>query len=181
MFQQHKLNTERLILRWMTPEDAEDILTVYSDKDAMQYWSTAPINTLEQATAIIERADRGHQDGSALQYAIVLREEDRVIGTCSLFNYHHDSKRAELGYILHSSLWGQGLMKEALIAFINHAFDTLNLRRIEADIDPRNHSSRRILQKLAFVKEGELRERWQINGNITDSEIYGLIKIDWPF
>ncbi|VWB67210.1 GCN5 family acetyltransferase [Burkholderia territorii] len=69
-------------------------------------------------------------------------------------------------------------MSEAAFALIEHAFGTLNLRRIEADIDPRNVASARLLERLGFVREGLLRDRWIVGDQVSDSALYGLLKSD---
>ena len=70
-------------------------------------------------------------------------------------------------------------MNEALRALIGYGFEHLNLNRIEADIDPLNEASLKTVKRLGFVREGLLRERWIVNGEISDSVIYGLIRKDW--
>jgi [ribosomal protein S5]-alanine N-acetyltransferase len=59
---------------------------------------------------------------------------------------------------------------------LSYAFDVLQLERIEADIDPRNTASCRLVERLGFKQEGLLRNRWRVNGEICDSAYYGLLK-----
>jgi RimJ/RimL family protein N-acetyltransferase len=68
--------------------------------------------------------------------------------------------RAEIGYSLDPKFQGQGLASEALRLALAHAFDTLRYRRVEADVDPRNVPSCRLLERLGFRLEGLLRARW---------------------
>ena len=70
-------------------------------------------------------------------------------------------------------------MCEALGALLNYAFHTLNLNRLEADIDPRNHASAKILERLGFTREGHMRERWIVNGEVEDTWWYGLLRREW--
>ncbi|WP_257979680.1 GNAT family N-acetyltransferase [Vibrio parahaemolyticus] len=70
---------------------------------------------------------------------------------------------------------GKGIVLEAGSALIEHAFHTLKLRRIEAEIDPDNIASGKALERLGFVKEGFLRQQWEVNGAVSDSAIYGLL------
>jgi ribosomal-protein-alanine N-acetyltransferase len=62
---------------------------------------------------------------------------------------------------------------------LEHAFQRLDLNRLEADIDPRNAASARTLERLGFQKEGHLRERWIVNGEISDTGLYGLLRREW--
>ena len=70
-------------------------------------------------------------------------------------------------------------MAQALPLLFDYAFDTLDLHRLEADIDPRNQRSLKTLQKLGFQKEGYLRQRHQVNGERQDSIMLGLLADDW--
>jgi RimJ/RimL family protein N-acetyltransferase len=96
-----------------------------------------------------------------------------------LFHPDLDNRRAELGYALGREHWGKGYMQEALRALLDYSFNELNLHRLEADVDPRNASSIRTLEKLGFRQEGYLRERWLVGGGIQDSLFYGLLRSEW--
>ena len=75
--------------------------------------------------------------------------------------------------------WGLGYMHEALSALLDHGFSAWNLNRVEADIDPRNQASARALERLGFRREGLLRERWIVAGEVSDTAYYGLLRSDW--
>jgi ribosomal-protein-alanine N-acetyltransferase len=102
-----------------------------------------------------------------------------LIGSVTLFNLDFNHRRAEIGYALGREHWGQGYMNEALQALLAYAFETLDLHRIEADIDPRNIASIKTVERLGFKREGYLRERWQTNGEIQDAFFYGLLRREW--
>jgi RimJ/RimL family protein N-acetyltransferase len=70
-------------------------------------------------------------------------------------------------------------MGEALQTLLTYAFEVLELRRLEADVDPRNAASIRTLERLGFKREGFLRERWHVDGEIQDALFYGLLKREW--
>ncbi|GAQ53144.1 putative ribosomal N-acetyltransferase YdaF [Streptomyces acidiscabies] len=59
------------------------------------------------------------------------------------------------------------------------AFDTLDLNRVQAEADTRNVASARVLEKLGFVREGTLREDCVVNGEVSDSWVYGLLRREW--
>lgn len=134
----------------------------------------------QEATAHVQDVGAGYRSGDALQLGIERNSDRALVGTCTLFHFHWASRRAELGYALARAAWGQGLMHEALSALLAHAFNGLGLNRIEADIDPRNRASGRSLERLGFRKEGHLRERWMVDGEVSDTDLYGLLRIDWP-
>ena len=98
-----------------------------------------------------------------------------MIGKCILFRFNHANHHAEIGYILNRNYWRRGLMQQALEAVIEFAFTTLDLHRIEADVDPQNTGSLAILEKLGFEREGLFRERWLHDGAWVDSVMLGLL------
>jgi RimJ/RimL family protein N-acetyltransferase len=172
------LKTIRLLLRPLTEADVPSLFQIHSDPTAMRYWSGPVWNDEERGRAMVMR-DMDQSLNDHLRLGIELAETSRLIGTCTLFQINDQCGRAELGYMLGSFAWGQGYMREALCAFINHAFAELNLNRIEADTDPRNAASLRLLASLGFVKEGHFRERWVVDGEVSDSAMFGLLRREW--
>lgn len=83
--------------------------------------------------------------------------------------------RAEIGYLIAPAHWRKGLVSEALTAVITFAFEEMRLHSIEANINPQNEASRRLLLKHGFVKEAYFKEDYYFNGKFLDSEIYSLI------
>jgi [ribosomal protein S5]-alanine N-acetyltransferase len=169
----------RVSLRWLTPEDAPAIFDLFSHPEVTRFLSRPAMVEREQATQLLKDILAGYDNGDCLQLGIERRDSRALIGTCTLMHFHRTSRRAELGYVLGRPHWGAGLMHEALQAFVGYAFDCLALNRLEADIDPRNHASARSLGRLGFVKEGHLRERWVVAGEVSDTGFYGLLRNDW--
>jgi RimJ/RimL family protein N-acetyltransferase len=145
----------------------------------MRYWSTPPLPNREAASKLINEIHEGFQRQELLKWGIALRTDDQLIGSVTLFHLDFTHRRAEIGYALGRDYWQQGYMQETLKAVLNYAFAELNLHRIEADVDPRNAASVRTLERLGFQREGYLRERWHVNGEIQDAFFYGLLKPDW--
>lgn len=174
------LRTPRLALRPVRDADAPALFAIFSDRDVMRHWSRPPMTDPDEAVALVRDIQAGCARGEALQFAVERGDERGAIGTCTLFHFHRASRRAELGYALARPCWGQGLMHEALVRLVGYAFDDLGLNRLEADIDPRNTASARSLARLGFRKEGTLRERWIVGGEVSDSDLYGLLRSEWP-
>lgn len=174
-----ELTTPRLRLRAPAAHDRDALFAIYGDPEVMRYGSGPAWQTLQQADAWLQRAAAGHADGSGLQWMIERLDAPGAIGACVLFHFHIESRRAEVGYILARAHWGRGYMQEAFGAMIEYAFQTLDLRRLEADIDPDNLASARALERQGFVPEGRLRERWEVAGQVSDSALYGLLRHEW--
>lgn len=178
-FEPAVLETERLRLRWITEADAAAFFEVYGDPQVARFLSFPPFTEPGQADKMIGRAKAGYADGSAVNFAIERRDDGQVLGNCMLFRFHDESRRAEIGYSLAREYWSQGYAREALTALIDYSFGPLGLNRLEADIDPRNPNSAKILDRLGFVKEGVLRERWIVAGETSDTVYYGLLRKEW--
>ena len=173
------LTTSRLVLRETADRDAEAIFEMEGDPVAMRFWSRPPMKTPAEAQASVERAKGFFPARAGLRWSITRLEDDLMLGHVSLFNFNEQSGRADIGYGLVRRHWGRGYMHEALTAVVDHAFGPLGLRRLEADIDPRNEASVRALERLGFAREGLLRERWQVVDEISDSVLMGLLAREW--
>jgi ribosomal-protein-alanine N-acetyltransferase len=171
--------TKRLALRALTDTDVPALFEMFSNPEVMRFWSSPPLTELTQAKQMLAGFYEDYRTGNALNLGIERRADNLLVGTCTLFQFHIASRRAELGYALGRPFWGSGYMHEALEAVIAYAFETLDLNRLEADIDPRNHASARTLERLGFQKEGHLRERWIVSGEISDTWLYGLLRRNW--
>ena len=173
------ITAERVVLRWISEDDIDSLYEVFSDAQVMRYWSTAPFTDRDQAVKLQREIATGNESNTMMKWGLTLRDSDRVIGTTTLFNLSLDNGRAELGYAMGRAHWGKGYMNEALQALLSHAFEVMQLRRLEADVDPRNLASIRTLERLGFQREGYLRERWHVNGEIQDAYFYGLLRREW--
>lgn len=173
------LHTERLTLRPIADGDGLALFAIFSDPEVVRYWSRGAWTELAQAEEMIVAATRDYEDGSGLRYGVVVTATGELVGVVSLFAFNRDNWRCDIGYVLASRHWGQGYVSEALVPVLEHAFGMLGMNRIEADIDPRNGASSRVLEKLAFRREGYMPERWFVNGETADTAFYGLIKRYW--
>lgn len=180
-FDQLKLTTARLLLRPLQPSDAEPLFAILSDPRVMRYWSHPPWASVDQALELIAKDQRALPAGEHIRLGVELLETGELIGLCTLFNFSAQCRRAEIGYGMSRSFWGLGYMHEALAALLEFGFRELDFNRVEADIDPRNVASARSLERLGFLREGHLRERWIVDGEVSDSSLYGLLRGDWKF
>jgi RimJ/RimL family protein N-acetyltransferase len=169
------LESARLRLRPYRADDVQAMFALYSDPRVMRYWSFPPWTELAQARTYLERALAGMDSGEIFPWAIAERDSDRLIGALTLFSLHVEQLRAEVGYSLSPDHQGRGLAAEALRCGLAFAIDSLGLLRVEADIDPRNEASARLLERLGFQREGLLRKRWRVNGEVCDTAFYGLL------
>lgn len=173
------LEGDGLRLRGFRDGDLQDFFELHADPRVMRYWSFPAWTDPAQARERFASALAAHDAGRMLCWALADTASDRLIGTVTLFAIDRAQGRAEIGYALCASHWGRGLARDALRMVIDHTFGAMALRRIEADADPRNDRSCRLLERLGFVREGLLRERWQVAGEVQDAAFYGLLARDW--
>lgn len=173
------IGTERLHLREVTRDDALALYAIHSDPQVMRFWSYPAWTQLAQAQAKVDAIATQRREQDILVWAIADADSDLLIGTLAVFAWNREQGRAEIGYSLHRDWQGRGLASEALQAVLRVLFNELGLRRLEADIDPRNHASCRLVEKLGFQREGLLRARWQVNEEVCDSLLYGLLRQDF--
>ncbi|MGA0610463.1 GNAT family N-acetyltransferase [Caldimonas sp. KR1-144] len=171
------LEAPRLRLRMLRDGDADAIFAVFGDPQVMRYASRPAMTERAAAAAYIEGIRHDFTARRLFQWGIERRGDGAVIGTVTLFSLNAQCRRAEIGYMLGRAHWGAGFASEAVGTVVDHAFarEGLDLLRLEADIDPRNAASARLLERVGFKLEGTLRERWIVNGEVSDSGLYGLL------
>jgi ribosomal-protein-alanine N-acetyltransferase len=174
-----RLQGKRVCLRAPVAEDADAVFALFGDPDVMRYWSRPPMTSRSEAEGLIAEILDGFSQRTILNWMVVSRQDDALIGTCALFRVDARHRRAEIGYSLRRDHWGRGLAAEAVSLMLDWSFRTLALHRVEADIDPRNDGSRRLLERLGFSSEGLLRERYFVGDEISDTELFGLLASDW--
>lgn len=178
-FDQVQLHTARLLLRPLGVDDVPALFAIFSDPVVMRYWSGPPWVSLDEAHAMVDSDLKAMAAGEHLRLGLVQADAGMLLGTCTLFSINTACRRAEVGYSLAQAAWGQGYMHEALCALLDYGFTTMGLNRVEADIDPRNGASARSLDRLGFTREGFLRERWIVGGEVSDTALYGLLQREW--
>ncbi len=173
------LTSSRLRIRWLTSDDIPQLYAIFSGPEVTRYWSQPPVADEAGAALMLDSVQEFFRAGTLYQWGVELLDSPGVIGTCTLASIDLQNQRAEVGYALHRSMWGRGLITETLTLLLNFAFDTLGLNRIEADVDPRNDRSIGVLERLGFQREGFMRERWVVNGLVQDTTFFGLLRREW--
>jgi ribosomal-protein-alanine N-acetyltransferase len=173
------LHTDRLRLRPFTDADAGGLFALHSNAHVLRYWDSPPWDQPARAERFIATCRQMAQEGSGARLAIDRTSDGAFIGWCSLSGWNPEFRSASLTYILEEAAWGTRYATEAAHALLEWAFDTSDLNRVQAEADTRNAASARVLEKLGFVREGTLREDCVVDGEVSDSWVYGLIRRDW--
>lgn len=173
------LTTARLLLRPFADADAGPIYALQSNPRVLRYWDSPPWQEPQRAERFLQVCRQMALDGTGTRLAIERASDGAFLGWCTLARWNPDFRSASLGYCLGESAWGHGYATEAAAALLRWAFDTLDLNRVQAEVDTRNVASARVLEKLGFVREGTLREDCVVNGDVSDSWVYGLLRREW--
>jgi len=169
------LETARLRLRKIGLQDQEELFTLRSSKTVMKYIDRPMARTREDAIQLIEMMVELIDNNQGLSWAISLLQEPKMIGTVHLWKISRENHRAEIGYLLSPSFQGQGLMQETIQSVIHYGFHNLNLHSIEANVNPENLESIRLLERTGFEREGYFKENYFYEGKFLDSAIYSIL------
>ena len=173
------LQTPRLRLRPFTSADADALFALHSNAFVLRYWDSPPWADPSRAGRFIAACRQLAEEGSGARLAIDRGSDGLFLGWCALTQWNPDYRSASLGYCLAEAAWGQGYATEAARAVLWWAFETLDLNRVQSETDTRNLASARVLEKVGFVREGTLREDCVVDGDISDSWVFGLLRRDW--
>jgi RimJ/RimL family protein N-acetyltransferase len=173
------LHTARLQLRPFTAADTDCIFALHSSRRVLRYWDAPPWKQRAQAERFIAVCGQIEQEGTGARLAIERAADGVFIGWCGLVKWDPGYRSAKLGYVLDDAAWGQGFATEAAAAVLRWAFETLELNRVQSETDTRNTASSRVLEKLGFVREGTLREDCIVDGEVSDSWVFGLLRREW--
>jgi RimJ/RimL family protein N-acetyltransferase len=173
------LRTDRLSLRPFSEADADALFALQSDAFVLRYWDAPPWRDRARADRFIATCREMADEGTGARVAIDRLSDGAFLGWCSLSRWNPDHRSAALGYCLAASAWGHGYATEAARALLRWAFEALDLNRVQAETDTRNTASARVLGKLGFVREGTLREDCVVDGEVSDSWVFGLLRRDW--
>ena len=169
------LETDRLVLRQIDFDDAGEILALRSDDRVMQFLGRPKMATLDDARTWIEKFDSALEQKEGITWAISQKTDHKLIGTIGFWRLEKEHYRGEIGYLLHPSFQGKGIMHEAFEPVLKYGFDKMKLHSIMANVYPQNTSSRKVLEKNGFVQEGYFKENFFHNGTFSDTAVYSLV------
>lgn len=172
-----EIETERLLLRELLPEDAPAIYRLFSDPLVTRYYDLVTYTEMRQAEELIDFFDESFELERAIRWGIERKEDGEIMGTCGYVWLR--THRGEIGYDLHSSFWRQGYMSEAVDAILDFGFTEFGLNRIEAVVMLDNVASAGLLRSLGFVEEGILRELEFFKDAFHDMRLHSLLRKDF--
>ena len=158
------LDTARLTLRKLLRQDSRDMYDYASRPEVSEYLLWQPHESEAYTRRYLNYLQSRYRAGDFYDWAVVLRDSGRMIGTCGFTRFNYEANSAEIGYVLHPDVWGKGIAPEASRAVMRFGFYELRLHRIEARYILGNDRSRRVMDKLGMQFEGIARESMYVKG-----------------
>lgn len=170
------ISTPRLKLLKLTPEVYKCIYNNYTDEQLKRFlW----LKTDEELAFEKQKYKKGivTYNYSFTNFQLIEKQTETLIGWCGFHTWVQKHSRAEIGYnLLDDSYKQKGYMSEALKAVIQYGFDVMKLNRVEALVADYNIPSVKLLKNNGFTHEGCLRQHYNVDGKMEDSQMYSLLK-----
>jgi ribosomal-protein-alanine N-acetyltransferase len=170
-----ELVTDRLVLRQLDLQDANELFLMRSDERVMRYLDRPRLQSVEEAGAFLEKVIGEELRNDAVTWAITLKGETKMIGNICFWQIQKQHYRAEVGYMMQADYHGQGIMLEALSKVLDYGFKLMNLHSVQANVNPANTASIKLLERFGFVSEAYFKEDYYYNAKFLDSAIYSLL------
>jgi len=173
------INTERLQLRKITIEDAENIFEYASDPVVNTFMPWETHKSINDTYDFIKMSDELFITSDIIDWAIEYKENKKMIGGISIRRWNDQNKCADVGYVLSRRYWNKGIITEALKSVIEFCFVQLKLNRVEAHCDENNYASQKVMEKAGMIYEGTLREKVLIKDKFVNMRFYSILKSEY--
>ena len=175
------IETERLLLRKMTVKDSADMFLYASNSAVCEFLTWCPHESLEYTKKYLKFLVKKYKTGEFLDWGIILKSENRLIGTCGFTCIDFANCKGEIGYVLSPLYQNKGYAEECVKEVIRYAFNTLELNRIEARVMEGNVPSLRLLEKCGFSFEGKALEDIYVKKQFKNVLHYAILKTNCKF
>jgi ribosomal-protein-alanine N-acetyltransferase len=181
-----ELRGRRVTLRPLTPKDFDAWQEVRRRCESwLARWEPLPspssADVVENPRAFAARCgarERERQLGTGFGFGVFV--DGMFSGEMNVSNVVRGAMQGcTIGYWIDQARAGSGYTPESLVAVLRFAFEDVGLHRVEIDIIPRNHASRRVVEKLEIREEGIAERFLQINGVWEDHVRYGITAEEW--
>jgi ribosomal-protein-alanine N-acetyltransferase len=147
------LTTQRLILRQLMADDEQNLFVLRSNEQVNRFLDRPIAQSSADALQFIEKINNAIGNNETIYWAIALKDDDKLIGTITLWNISVKNNMAELGFELLPQFQRKGIMHEAIAKVLAYGFDTMQLQTIEAYTHQDNEGSIKVLERNGFTKQ----------------------------
>lgn len=174
-----QLETERLILRKINMNDAKDLFAYGSNPEITKYVCWQTYKSKEDAVSFINKTLEQYSNGAVSPWGIVIKEHNKLIGTCGFIRYDPDHNKGELAYALSCDYWNKGIMTEAVKKIIEFGFENMDLNKVQARCIKENIGSEKVMIKSGMKFDGILRNDILLKDNYFDLKVYSILKTEY--
>ncbi|MDR1421540.1 MAG: GNAT family N-acetyltransferase [Coriobacteriales bacterium] len=175
-----RLETERLLLRRFTPDDAEAMFANWaSDPDVARFLSWPAHKGMKVTEKVLSDWVAAYDQPDTYQWGMEIRATGELIGSIGVVGHDKDTSAVKIGYCIGKVWWNRGYTSEALIELVRFFFEEVGTNRIEACYDPRNPNSGKVMQKAGMRYEGTLRESLVSNQGLSDAAYCAILARDY--
>jgi ribosomal-protein-alanine N-acetyltransferase len=173
-----QLESKRLLFRKIIMKDAKDIHFIRSNEVVMEFMDVWRTKSISDAKKLIRNIHEDYKNEKGISWGIIEKRTKNFMGYIGIIRMQPQHCRGEVGYALKPQYWGIGFMSEALRTVTDFGFNEMRLHSIEANVNPKNQNSKKLLERMGFKKEAYFRENYLCDGKFLDSVIYSLLQKD---
>lgn len=176
-----QIESENIILKEIQTNHIDGLFKIYDNDRVFTHCGIRPKHNKKTVENMIGHFRRDFNKKSRIKLGIFLKEErNALVGIIEVMDIRKKVECATVGYYLAESYWGKGIATESLGLLVDFLFKTVGFNRLQAEVMVENESSKRVLVKNGFQKEGTIRQGafWAGKG-IVDLEVYGILKKDY--
>lgn len=172
------LETERLILRPLAPEDAPHMLRNWAGDSEVTKFLTWQAHT-DEGVSLAHINSIDYENPTIYDWGIELKELGQVIGSIGMVGHRDEIGMVHIGYCLGRNWWRTGVMSEAFAEIIRFFFEEVGVNRIETRHDPNNPNSGKVMEKCGLTYEGILRQSDRNNQGLCDARWYAILREEY--
>jgi [ribosomal protein S5]-alanine N-acetyltransferase len=173
------LETNRLLLRKLSVDDAEDIFEYASDPDVNTFMPWDIHKSIDDTREFLEKSEENSETTGDIDWGIELKNEKILVGGITVRKWNDANRCGDIGYVLSKRYWNKGIATEALRTVILFGFEKLCLNRIEAHCDENNIASYKVMEKAGMKYEGTLREKVFVKNKFVNMKVYSILKDEY--
>ena len=173
------LESDRLLFRKISVLDADDMFSYSKREDVTRYLLWDPHPDALYTEQYIRYLQERYQVGDFYDFALVLRETGKMIGTVGFTSFDLPNRSAEIGYVISPDYQGRGYATEAVKRILAYGFEECALARISAVCMKGNIASLRVMEKCGMKREGILRSAVYAKGEMKDVHLSAIIDRDY--
>lgn len=171
-----ELSTDRFLLRRLLPSDIQQMFILRSQKESMKFIGRPLAKSLQDVKELMERVETMFLNQEGINWAIVEKvNASLLLGTVGYYRMKKEHFRAEVGYQLIKDYHRKGIMTEVLPCVVRYGFEEMKLHSVEADVNPDNTASMKLLEKCNFILNGKFEETFFFEGKFYDSAVFSIL------